>query len=73
MSSIAGYNVKEEASEIKSNLWKSRDTFVMLISAGVIGGLITRAVSSEGLRKESIFGKIGSWFGLSSDYEDDEE
>ena len=71
MSSIAGYNVKEEAGEIKSNLWNSRDTFVMLISAGVIGGLITRAVSSEGLRRESILGKFGSWLGFSKD--DDEE
>ena len=72
MSSIAGYNVEEEATEIKSNLWKSRDTFVMLISAGVIGGLITRAVSSEGLRKESVLDRIGSLLGFGDKYDEEE-
>ena len=74
MASLAGYNIKEEATEVKKNLFQNRDTFVMLITAGVIGGLITRAVSSEGLRKESILGKIGSWFGYGKeDYEEEEE
>ena len=69
-----GYDVKEEASEVKKNLFQNRDTFVMLVIAGITGGLLTRAFSSEGLRKESVLGKIGSWFGLGKeDYEDDDE
>ena len=71
MASLAGYNIKEEASEVKKNLFENRDTFVMLVIAGITGGLLTRAFSSEGLRKESVLGKIGSWLGFSKD--DDEE
>ena len=74
MASLAGYNIKEEASEVKKNLFENRDTFVMLVIAGITGGLLTRAFSSEGLRKESVLGKIGSWFGYGkSDDEDDDE
>ena len=62
-----GYDIKEEATEVKKNLFANRDTFLMLIIAGVTGGLITRAVSSEGLRRESVLGKIGSWLGLGKD------
>jgi len=69
-----GYDVKEEATEVKKNLFENRDTFVMLVIAGITGGLLTRAFSSEGLRKESVLGKIGSWFGYGqSDDEDDDE
>jgi len=68
-----GYDVKEEATEVKKNLFENRDTFVMLVIAGITGGLLTRAFSSEGLRKESVLGKIGSWFGYGqSDDEDDD-
>ena len=74
MASLAGYNVKEEASELKKNLFENRDTFVMLVIAGITGGLLTRAFSSEGLRKESVLSKIGSWFGFGQeDYEEEEE
>ena len=41
MSSLAGYNVKEEVSEVKKNLFENRDTFLMLVVAGVVGGAIT--------------------------------
>ncbi len=68
-----GYDVKEEASEVKKNLFQNRDTFVMLVIAGVTGGLLTRAFSSEGLRKESILGKIGSWFGYGREYDEDDD
>ena len=74
MSSLAGYNVTEEASEVKKNLFQNRDTFVMLVIAGITGGLLTRAFSSEGLRKESVLSKIGSWFGYGQeDYEEDDD
>jgi hypothetical protein len=69
-----GYDVKEEATEVKKNLFENRDTFLMLVIAGITGGLLTRAFSSEGLRKESVLGKIGSWFGYGqSDDEYDDE
>jgi len=73
MSSIAGYNVKEEASEIKKNLFQNRDSFLMLIVAGVTGGLITRALSSESLKKKSILGSLFERLGIGSDYEDEDE
>jgi len=62
MSSIAGYNVKEEASEIKSNLWNSRDNILMLVIAGVAGGIITRFVIPKSVIEGSIFNRLKSWF-----------
>ena len=38
------YNVKEEVKEVKKNLFDNRDTFIMLVGAGVVGGAITRFV-----------------------------
>tara|TARA_Y100001951_G_scaffold88357_1_gene79884 strand:- start:40 stop:240 length:201 start_codon:yes stop_codon:yes gene_type:complete len=63
MSSIAGYNVKEEASEIKSNLWNSRDNILMLVIAGVAGGVITRFVIPKSIIEGSIFSRLKSWLG----------
>jgi len=63
MSSIAGYNVKEEASEIKSNLWNSRDNILMLVIAGVAGGVITRFVIPKSVTEGSVFTRLKSWFG----------
>ena len=63
MSSIAGYNVKEEASEIKSNLWNSRDNILMLVIAGVAGGVITRFVIPKSVIEGSIFSRLKSWLG----------
>ena len=45
----------------------------MLVVAGITGGLLTRAFSSEGLRKESVLGKIGSWFGYGKEEYEEEE
>ena len=73
MSSLAGYNVGEEVTEVKKNLVTNRDTFIMLVVAGITGGLLTRAFSSEGLRKESVLGKIGSWFGYGKEEYEEEE
>ena len=63
MSSIAGYNVKEEATEVKKNLFENRDTFVMLVVAGVVGGVITRFVIPKSITVGSIFSRFKSWFG----------
>ena len=63
MSSIAGYNVGEEASEVKKNLFENRDTFVMLVIAGVVGGAITRFVIPKSITEGSVFSRFKSWFG----------
>ena len=64
MSSLAGYNVGEEASEVKKNLFENRDTFVMLVVAGVVGGAITRFVIPKEITEGSIFSRVRSWIGL---------
>ena len=64
MSSLAGYNVKEEATEVKKNLFDNRDTFVMLVVAGVVGGAITRFVIPKSVTEGSIFSRLKSWIGL---------
>jgi len=64
MSSLAGYNVKEEASEVKKNLFENRDTFVMLVVAGVVGGAITRFVIPKSITEGSVFSRLKSWIGL---------
>ena len=63
MSSLAGYNVKDEASEVKKNLFENRDTFVMLVIAGVVGGAITRFVIPKSVTEGSIFSRLKSWIG----------
>ena len=71
MSSIAGYNVKEEATEIKQNLWASRNSVITLVIAGVVGGIVTRFIVPKEITEGSIFNRFKSWFGY--DQEDDEE
>ena len=73
MSSLAGYNVKEEASEVKKNLFENRDTFVMLVVAGVVGGAITRFVIPKEITEGSIFNRFKSWFGYDEEEYDEEE
>ena len=64
-----GYDVKEEATEIKQNLFQGRDNFIMLVVAGVAGGIITRAVIPKSITEGSILNRIKSWLG----YDEDEE
>ena len=71
MSSLAGYNVGEEASEVKKNLFENRDSFIMLVVAGVVGGAITRFVIPKSITEGSIFSRFKSWFGY--DQEEEEE
>ena len=73
MSSIAGYNVKEEASEVKKNLFENRDTFLMLVVAGVVGGAITRFVIPKSVTEGSIFSRLRSWIGYDQEEEEEEE
>ena len=66
-----GYDVKEEATEIKKNLFQNRDSFVMLVVAGVVGGIITRFVIPKSVTEGSVFSRFKSWFGY--DQEEEEE
>jgi hypothetical protein len=56
------YSVKEEAKEIKDNLVKNRDSFIMLVVAGVVGGVITRIVIPKSVTEGSIFDRLKSLF-----------
>ena len=74
MSSLAGYNVGEEASEVKKNLFENRDTFLMLVVAGVVGGAITRFIIPKSVTEGSIFNRLKSLFGYDKEeYEEEEE
>jgi len=65
-----GYDIKEEATEVKKNLFENRDSFVMLVVAGVVGGIITRFVIPKSVTEGSVFSRFKSWFGYD---EDDDE
>ena len=70
MASLAGYNVKEEATEVKKNLFENRDTFLMLVVAGVVGGAITRFIIPKEITEGSIFNRFKSWFGYGQEEEE---
>ena len=65
-----GYDVKEEATEVKKNLFENRDTFVMLVVAGVVGGAITRFVIPKSVTEGSILNRFKSWFGYDQEEEE---
>jgi len=65
-----GYDVKEEATEVKKNLFENRDTFVMLVIAGVVGGAITRFVIPKSVTEGSILNRFKSWFGYDQEEEE---
>ena len=67
-----GYNVKEEATEVKKNLFENRDNFIMLVVAGVVGGVITRAVIPKSITEGSILNRIKSLFGYDQEEEEEE-
>ena len=66
---VFGYNVKEEATEIKDNLKTKRGDIITLVVAGVIGGIITRFVIPKRVTEASIFDKLKSWFEGDEEYE----
>jgi len=70
-----GYDVKEEVTEVKKNLFESRDNFIMLVVAGVVGGIVTRFVVPKSVTEGSIFNRLKSWFGYDQEeeYEEEEE
>ena len=67
-----GYDVKEEVTEVKKNLFENRDSFVMLVVAGVVGGIITRFVIPKSVTEGSVFNRIKSWFGYDQEEEEEE-
>ena len=73
MASLAGYNVKEEATEVKKNLFENRYTFVMLVIASVVGGAITRFVIPKSVTEGSVFSRFKSWFGYDKEEYEEEE
>jgi hypothetical protein len=68
-----GYDVKEEATEVKKNLFENRDSFVMLVVAGVVGGVITRFVIPKSVTEGSVFSRFKSWFGYDQEEYEEEE
>jgi len=72
MAILAGYNIGEEAKEVKENLFKSRDNFVLLVVAGVIGGIVTRFIVPKSVTEGSIFNRLKSWLGYDQDEEEEE-
>ena len=68
-----GYDVKEEVTEVKKNLFENRDSFVMLVVAGVVGGIITRAVIPKSITEGSILNRVKSWFGYDQEEYEEEE
>ena len=68
-----GYDVKEEATEVKKNLFENRDSFVMLVVAGVVGGIITRFVIPKSVTEGSVFSRFKSWFGYDQEEYEEEE
>ena len=58
-----GYDVKEEATEIKEDLRGSRNNLILLLLGSVIGGVIVRAIVPKTVTEGSIFNRIKSWLG----------
>ena len=68
---VFGYGIKEEATEVKKELWSSRNNLILLLLGSVIGGVIVRAIVPKTVTKGSIFNRIKSWLGY--DQEEEEE
>ena len=68
---VFGYGIKEEATEVKKELWSSRNNLILLLLGSVIGGVIVRAIVPKAVTEGSIFNRIKSWLGY--DQEEEEE
>ena len=70
-----GYDVKEEATEIKEDLRGSRNNLILLLLGSVIGGVIVRVIVPKAVTEGSIFNRLKSWFGYDQEeqYEEEEE
>ena len=72
---VFGYGIKEEATEVKKELWSSRNNLILLLLGSVIGGVIVRAIVPKSVTEGSIFNRFKSWFGYDQEeeYEEEEE
>ena len=70
-----GYDVKEEATEVKKELWQSRNSLILVLLGSVIGGVLVRAIVPKSVTEGSIFNRLKSWFGYDQEeeYEEEEE
>ena len=70
-----GYDVKEEATEIKEDLRGSRNNLILLLLGSVIGGVIVRVIVPKAVTEGTIFNRLKSWFGYDQEeeYEEEEE
>ena len=70
-----GYDVKEEATEIKEDLRGSRNNLILLLLGSVIGGVIVRVIVPKAVTEGSIFNRLKSWLGYDQEeeYEEEEE
>ena len=66
-----GYDVKEEATEIKEDLRGSRNNLILLLLGSVIGGVIVRVIVPKAVTEGSIFNRFRSWFGYDQEEEED--
>ena len=70
---VFGYGIKEEATEVKKELWSSRNNLILLLLGSVIGGVIVRAIVPKSVTEGSIFNRFKSWFGYDQEEEEEEE
>ena len=73
MVSIVGYNVGEEATEVKKELWQSRNSLILVLIGSVIGGVIVRVIVPKAVTEGSIFNRLKSWFGYDQEEEEEED
>jgi len=73
MVSIVGYNVGEEATEVKKELWQSRNSLILVLIGSVIGGVLVRAIVPKSVTEGSIFNRFKSWFGYDQEEEEEED
>ena len=66
-----GYDVKEEATEVKKELWQSRNSLILVLLGSVIGGVLVRAIVPKSVTEGSIFNSLKSWFGYDQEEEED--
>ena len=67
---VFGYGIKEEATEVKKELWSSRNNLILLLLGSVIGGVIVRAIDPKTVTEGSIFNRIKSWLGYDQEEEE---
>jgi len=67
---VFGYGIKEEATEVKKELWSSRNNLILLLLGSVIGGVLVRAIVPKTVTEGSIFNRIKSWLGYDQEEEE---